>query len=88
MFELIFASTICNNVQEWELWLEGQASELVNPLLAHSSHLIEVLKCINIGLLCVQKDQTVRPTMLFVVVMLANNNMALPQPTEPAFSVD
>ncbi|XP_052203613.1 cysteine-rich receptor-like protein kinase 15 [Diospyros lotus] len=71
----------------WELWLKGQALELVDPLLAHSSDLTEVLKCIHIGLLCVQKDPTVRPIMSSVVVMLASNNMALPQPTEPTFYV-
>jgi len=87
MLELIFALTISNNVQAWELWSEGQALELVDPLLAHSSHLTELLKCMHIGLLCVQKDPTDRPTMSSVVVMLASNNMMLPQPIEPAFSV-
>ncbi|XP_052203590.1 cysteine-rich receptor-like protein kinase 25 isoform X3 [Diospyros lotus] len=71
----------------WELWFKGQALELVDPLLTHSSHLTEVLKCIHIGLLCVQKDPTVRPTMSSIVVILASNNMVLPQPTEPAFSM-
>ncbi|XP_052203592.1 cysteine-rich receptor-like protein kinase 25 isoform X5 [Diospyros lotus] len=71
----------------WELWSKEQALEFVDPLLAHSSHLTEVLKCIHIGLLCVQKDPTDRPTMSYVVVMLASNSMVLPQPIEPAFSV-
>lgn len=87
MLELIFAFTIFNNVQAWELWFNGQALELVDPLLKCSSHLTGALKCIHIGLLCVQKDPTVRPTMSSAVVMLASNSMALPQPTEPAFSV-
>ena len=47
----------------------------------------EVLKCIHIGLLCVQANPADRPTMSSVVVMLANETISLPLPAEPAFSV-
>ncbi|KAF7836273.1 Cysteine-rich receptor-like protein kinase 10 [Senna tora] len=47
----------------------------------------EVLKCIHIGLLCVQEDAADRPTMSLVVVMLASETMTLPNPKNPAFSV-
>ncbi|CAL5344611.1 unnamed protein product [Camellia sinensis] len=65
----------------------SQGLELMDPLLAQSSVVDEVLKCIHIGLLCVQEDPADRPTMLSVVVMLASDTMTLPQPTKPAFSV-
>lgn len=46
-----------------------------------------LLKYIHIGLLCVLEDPTNRPTMSSVGFVLANDNITLPQPTQPAFSV-
>lgn len=47
----------------------------------------EVIRCIQIGLLCVQKDAAQRPTMTEVLVMLHSNSMSLKAPTSPAFLV-
>ena len=47
----------------------------------------EVVRCINIGLLCVQEDAADRPTMSTVVVLLASDTMTLPKPKQPAFSI-
>jgi hypothetical protein len=47
----------------------------------------EVMRCINIGLLCVQEDAADRPTMSIVVVMLASDTMTLPKPKQPAFPI-
>ena len=44
----------------------------------------EALRCIQIGLLCVQEHATDRPTMSAVVLMLSNDS-ALPSPKQPAF---
>ena len=44
----------------------------------------EVLRCIQIGLLCVQESAIDRPTMLTIIFMLGNNS-ALPFPKQPAF---
>lgn len=74
-------------LQTWKLWCEEQALELIDSVLLHSYNQAEVLKYIHIGLLCVQEDPADRPTMSTVVVMLASDNLNLPQPTEPAFSV-
>lgn len=59
----------------------------MDPLLEKSCVPSEVLKCVHIGLLCVQEDAADRPTMSSVVHMLASDTMSLPQPTHPAFSV-
>lgn len=59
----------------------------MDSLLEKSSVATEVLKCIHIGLLCVQEDPVDRPTMSSVVVMLAGDNLKIPIPTKPAFSV-
>ncbi|KAH9754434.1 cysteine-rich receptor-like protein kinase 10 [Citrus sinensis] len=71
----------------WKLWCEGEALELMEPVLKQSCVAAELLKFIHIGLLCVQADSADRPTMSSVVVMLASDTVTLPQPTEPAFSV-
>lgn len=49
-----------------------------------SCDLSEALRCIHIGLLCVQQRPEDRPNMPSVVVMLSSES-ALPQPKEPAF---
>ncbi|KAF5950495.1 hypothetical protein HYC85_012488 [Camellia sinensis] len=59
----------------------------MDPILVQSCVASEVLKCIHIGLLCVQEDAADRPNMSFVVVMLGSDTVILPQPKQPAFSV-
>lgn len=71
----------------WELWSAGQALELMDPLLADTYEETEVLKCVQIGLLCVQEDPADRPTMSDVIHMLGSSTMPISQPAEPAFSV-
>lgn len=61
--------------------------ELIDEHLADSSVATEVLKCIQIGLSCVQVDPANRPTMSTVVAMLGSEAMTLPLPTEPKFYV-
>ncbi|XAR73357.1 Non-specific serine/threonine protein kinase [Bertholletia excelsa] len=71
----------------WKMWTEGKGLELIDPSLELSNVATEALKCIHIGLLCVQEDPTDRPSTSSVVVMLASDHMTLPQPKKPAFSV-
>ncbi|TKY68388.1 Cysteine-rich receptor protein kinase 10 [Spatholobus suberectus] len=71
----------------WKIWCAGKYLELMDPVLENSCIDSEVVKCIHIGLLCVQEDAADRPTMSTVVVMLASDTMALPKPNQPAFSV-
>ncbi|KAH9688789.1 cysteine-rich receptor-like protein kinase 8 [Citrus sinensis] len=72
----------------WKLWCKGEALELMDPVLKHTCVGAELLKCIHIGLLCVQEDPARRPNMSSVVVTLASDTVTLPPPTQPAFSVD
>lgn len=46
---------------------------------------IEVIKCIQIGLLCVQENPNIRPTMATVVSYLNSHSPELSSPQEPAF---
>ncbi|CAI9299351.1 unnamed protein product [Lactuca saligna] len=69
----------------WNLWREDKPFELMDKVLIESCNSSEVLKCINIGLLCVQGDPDDRPTMTKVVLMLGGDIVTLPTPKEPAF---
>ncbi|XP_012830070.1 PREDICTED: G-type lectin S-receptor-like serine/threonine-protein kinase At4g03230 isoform X1 [Erythranthe guttata] len=72
----------------WGLWIENKAIELVDPVVVESCEECEVMKCINVGLLCVQEDPNDRPSMSTVVVMIGSENTtSLPNPTKPAFVV-
>ncbi|KAJ7962993.1 putative Receptor protein kinase [Quillaja saponaria] len=69
----------------WQLWIEGRASELIDPILGGSCSPNEVLRCIHIGLLCVQEKAADRPSMLDVVSFLSSEIIQLAQPNQPAF---
>ncbi|KAL6990873.1 hypothetical protein U1Q18_008996 [Sarracenia purpurea var. burkii] len=59
---------------------------MVDTTLSRDSYpASEVMRCIHIGLLCVQELATDRPTMSDVAVMLCNESAALPSPKQPAF---
>lgn len=45
----------------------------------------EVIRCIQIGLLCVQEDHVHRPMFSDIVMMLIHNIINLPEPQEPAW---
>ena len=46
-----------------------------------------MLRCIHVSLLCVEDSAIDRPTMSDVLFMLTNENMPLPLPKKPAFSI-
>ncbi|XP_050381651.1 receptor-like serine/threonine-protein kinase SD1-6 [Argentina anserina] len=69
----------------WLLWNKGKGLELIDPCLKESYIEFEVLRCIQVGLLCVQKLPTGRPEMSSVLLMLSSEGVALPQPKEPGF---
>ncbi|KAM3749798.1 hypothetical protein ACB098_05G213500 [Castanea mollissima] len=68
----------------WELWREDRALDIVDSSITESFVSHEVLKCIQIGLLCVQEDATERPTMLAILLMLSCET-TIPSPKQPAF---
>ncbi|XP_024031533.1 G-type lectin S-receptor-like serine/threonine-protein kinase At4g27290 isoform X2 [Morus notabilis] len=68
----------------WKLWNEGKAIELIDVLMENVSA-SEVLRCIQVGLLCVQKRPEDRPLMSSVLFMLDSENASVPQPKLPGF---
>ncbi|ONI34226.1 hypothetical protein PRUPE_1G469300 [Prunus persica] len=70
----------------WKSWKEGEkTSNLIDPTLK-TGLTTEIMRCIHIGLLCVQPNTIERPTMASVVLMLTSNSLTLPVPSQP-FSV-
>jgi hypothetical protein len=45
----------------------------------------EIMRCIHIGLLCVQENVVDRPTMASVILMLTSYSITLQVPSQPAF---
>ncbi|KAK7373642.1 hypothetical protein VNO80_07057 [Phaseolus coccineus] len=68
----------------WIQWKEGNALSLIDPEIYDPSHHQDILRCIHIGLLCVQELAEDRPTMAAVISML-NSEFVLPPPTQSAF---
>ncbi|KAK2452477.1 putative receptor protein kinase [Trifolium repens] len=71
----------------WRNWKEGTPTNIIDPTLNNDSR-NEIMRCIHIGLLCVQENVTSRPTMASVAVMLNSHSVTLPMPLEPAFHMD
>ncbi|CAL9185634.1 unnamed protein product [Musa hybrid cultivar] len=69
----------------WTLWKENRVVELIDPSLGDSWSQEEVMRCIKLGLLCVQELPVDRPTMSVVVAVL-NGDINLPEPKQPSWN--
>ncbi|KAJ1291337.1 hypothetical protein BS78_02G309100 [Paspalum vaginatum] len=74
----------------WKLWREGNALELLDEAVAGAgTHRgSEVLRCVQVALLCVQERPDDRPHMAAVFLALGNPGAVLPQPRLPGFCSD
>ncbi|CAN1313383.1 G-type lectin S-receptor-like serine/threonine-protein kinase At4g11900 [Linum perenne] len=70
----------------WQLWREGTPLQLMDPTLTSSCDTEQVLRCINVGLLCIEHIPEDRPTMSEVISMLTSEIVQLPTPKQPAFT--
>ncbi|KAJ8749060.1 hypothetical protein K2173_013667 [Erythroxylum novogranatense] len=71
-------------VLAWELW-KVDPLKLVDLAIMESTVKDQVLKCINVSLLCVEHSPSDRPTMPDVLSMLTRDVNQLPSPKQPAF---
>lgn len=71
----------------WRNWRDGSPTNIIDPALNNDS-VNEIMRCIHIGLLCVQENAASRPTMASIVLMLNSHSLTLSRPSEPAFYVD
>ena len=58
---------------------------LIDPEISDPCYESNILRCVHIGLLCVQEHAKDRPTMSTVVSMLASEIVNLPPPGKVAF---
>ncbi|OEL20421.1 Receptor-like serine/threonine-protein kinase SD1-8 [Dichanthelium oligosanthes] len=74
----------------WKLWREGNALALLDEAVARAgTHRVsEVLRCVQVALLCVQERPDDRPHMAAVFLALGNPGAVLPQPRHPGFCSD
>lgn len=70
----------------WNLWNERRAMELLDPCIRDSSPMNKALRCIQIGMLCVQDSASQRPDMSKVVLLLESEATTLPIPMQPLIS--
>ncbi|XP_071700473.1 cysteine-rich receptor-like protein kinase 15 [Rutidosis leptorrhynchoides] len=71
----------------WHLWNENNGEELIDRFLIQECPVNDIVRWINIALLCVQEDPQDRPTMSAVVFMLEGQwSTELPRPSEPPTS--
>ncbi|XP_045786994.1 cysteine-rich receptor-like protein kinase 10 [Trifolium pratense] len=71
----------------WRNWREGTITNIIDPSLKNGSQ-NEIMRCIHIGLLCVQENLVDRPTMATIALMLSSYSLTMPLPVEPAYSMD
>ncbi|XP_062222950.1 cysteine-rich receptor-like protein kinase 34 isoform X1 [Phragmites australis] len=69
----------------WEMWQRGSVAEIVDASLGGQFARQEALACVQIGLLCVQKNPKSRPDASEVVLMLDDQPAVQQQPSRPAF---
>ncbi|KAK6264888.1 hypothetical protein SCA6_020322 [Theobroma cacao] len=69
----------------WRWWKQRTPLEMMDPTLRDSYVSDEVIRCIQVGLLCVQQNPNARPMMAKIVSMLSSSAVSVPPPQQPAF---
>ncbi|CAA7054330.1 unnamed protein product [Microthlaspi erraticum] len=69
----------------WKRWVEGKPETIIDPLLVEDPR-NEIIKLIQIGLLCVQENPAKRPSMSSVIVWFGSETIIIPLPNAPAFT--
>ncbi|KAL9243556.1 hypothetical protein vseg_017430 [Gypsophila vaccaria] len=72
----------------WKLWNEDDLGSLIDPSISKSTiEVEEVLRCIQVALLCVQEFPEDRPNMSMVISMIDGEASSLPLPRQPGFTM-
>ncbi|KAL0442859.1 UNVERIFIED_CONTAM: G-type lectin S-receptor-like serine/threonine-protein kinase [Sesamum latifolium] len=72
----------------WKLWTEGNPMDLFDASMVVPNATSEVLRYIQVGLLCVQQRPEDRPTMPNVLLMLDSEHPVIAQPKQPGFYME
>ncbi|KAB2601056.1 cysteine-rich receptor-like protein kinase 10 [Pyrus ussuriensis x Pyrus communis] len=68
----------------WRNWKADTVSNIIDPVIATGLG-TEIMRCIHIGLLCVQENVASRPTMASIVSMLNSHSVTVSLPSRPAY---
>ncbi|XP_062106214.1 G-type lectin S-receptor-like serine/threonine-protein kinase At4g03230 isoform X2 [Humulus lupulus] len=71
----------------WDMWNESKVFELIDSTIRENFNEDEFMRCVRVGLLCVQHNPNDRPTMSNVILMLGSEIANLPSPQQPTFVV-
>ncbi|XP_028803257.1 putative receptor-like protein kinase At4g00960 [Neltuma alba] len=72
----------------WKSWSKGMYSNIADPTLLieeEGSSRSEMMRCIQICLLCLQENAAHRPSMASIVTLLSSSSCTIPIPSEPFF---
>ncbi|KAK7327997.1 hypothetical protein VNO77_22091 [Canavalia gladiata] len=69
----------------WKLWNEKEIESLIDPEIYNPNNVNDIVRCIRIGLLCLQEIAKERPSVATAVSMLNSEIVNLPAPSHPAF---
>ncbi|XP_047955242.1 G-type lectin S-receptor-like serine/threonine-protein kinase B120 [Salvia hispanica] len=70
----------------WKMWNEGNGLSFVEESIARRETEEEMVRCIQIGLLCVQESPNDRPLIQTVLSMLSGEIVELPLPKQLVFA--
>ncbi|WJZ96241.1 hypothetical protein VitviT2T_014945 [Vitis vinifera] len=70
----------------WKLWNGDIMEAFIDGRISEECYQEEILRCIHVGLLCVQELAKDRPSISIVVSMLCSEIAHLPSPKPPAYS--
>ncbi|XP_047077873.1 cysteine-rich receptor-like protein kinase 44 [Lolium rigidum] len=78
------SNTVNLITEVWNHWKKGTISHMMDQTLNEDTR-DQQLRCVHVGLMCVQADPADRPEISTVIFMLTRDNMELQAPEEPAF---
>ena len=64
----------------WKLWNADNIVALIDPMIYEPYFEMEILRCIQVRLLCVREFAKDRPNIFVFVSMLKSENVDLPHP--------
>lgn len=73
-------------LQAWKCWIGNKIVEFGDPKITDLHLEKEILRCVHVGLLCVQEYAEDRPNVSTILSMLTREIYDLPSPKQPAFT--
>ncbi|KAG2685212.1 hypothetical protein I3760_10G113600 [Carya illinoinensis] len=70
----------------WKMWETDNIAVLIDPVISEPCFEMEILRCIHVGLLCVQDFAKDRPSVHVAISMLKSEIIQLPHPKQPVFT--